>query len=386
VCGYDRRVQRNARWWGVACASVAAAFLATVATYYHPGAGFTAFIEFPASTHGDELPIVRETPHYDHPESGGYDGQFYAQIALAPLLRDPAIDRALDNPPYRARRILFSWTAYALGLGRPWWVLQAYSLQNVAAWLLAGWLLFRMMSPMNARTFALWCGCLLSHGFLSSVRYALPDAPSTVLLAAGLAVGGPLRSAFLVGLAALGRETAILGMAQAATLLSARRWRAAAAAIVIGLAPLALWIDYLRSVYRGRALAGGDHITSLGAGLLWKIGRIDSEVAMTGVHYSTIAASLALAGFAVQAGVIVVELARSRGMNRWALTGAAFVALALVTHQDVYAGTPGAFTRVFLPVTFAANVLLAGRPRVSWALIVAANLGVVPGVLVLADG
>ena len=46
-------------------------------------------------------------------------GQFYVQLALDPLLRDPAIEQALDNFPYRSRRILFSWTAFLLDLGQP---------------------------------------------------------------------------------------------------------------------------------------------------------------------------------------------------------------------------------------------------------------------------
>jgi hypothetical protein len=63
--------------------------------------------------------------------------------------------------------------------------------------------------------------------------------------------------------------------------------------------------------------------------------------------------------------------------------GVAFVVLAIVTHRDVFAGAPGAFTRVFLPVTLAANALLAARPRPAWWLIAAANLGVIPGVMLL---
>ena len=62
---------------------------------------------------------------------------------MEPLLRNRAIDAALDNPPYRARRILFSWTAYLLGLGQPEWILKAFALQNILAWLALAWLLGR---------------------------------------------------------------------------------------------------------------------------------------------------------------------------------------------------------------------------------------------------
>ena len=86
-----------------------------------------------------------------HYQSPGYDGQFYAQLAVEPLLRNRRLDKALDTPPYRARRILFSWTAYVLGLGRPRWILKAYALQNIIAWLLLAWLLLRWFPPSAPR-------------------------------------------------------------------------------------------------------------------------------------------------------------------------------------------------------------------------------------------
>jgi hypothetical protein len=45
----------------------------------------------------------------------GYDGQFYAQLALHPDLKDPNLANALDNPVYRARRIGLSLLAFCLG-------------------------------------------------------------------------------------------------------------------------------------------------------------------------------------------------------------------------------------------------------------------------------
>ena len=56
----------------------------------------------------------------------------------------------MDLAPYRARRILFSWTAFLLGLGRPAWILEAYALQNVAGWLLLAALLTRWMPLTSA--------------------------------------------------------------------------------------------------------------------------------------------------------------------------------------------------------------------------------------------
>ena len=90
---------------------------------------------------------MRSAPHYDHPRSTGYDGQFYAQLARIRCCVIAAIDQALDNPPYRAHRILFSWIAWALGAGRPAWILQAASLENVLAWLVLAWVLALLIPP-----------------------------------------------------------------------------------------------------------------------------------------------------------------------------------------------------------------------------------------------
>ena len=88
------------------CTAVAGALvvllLASVARLYHPQYGFTEMIGF-ASPGTGELPVLQAIPHYRHSPWGSYDGQFYAQLALEPLLRDAAIDGALDLAPYRAR-------------------------------------------------------------------------------------------------------------------------------------------------------------------------------------------------------------------------------------------------------------------------------------------
>jgi glycosyl transferase family 87 len=377
--------------WIAAYALVVAAFLASVTRYYHPGLGFTAFIDFPAGTHSYELPAVQNAPHFDNPASPGYDGVFYAQLAVEPLLRDAAIDRALDNPPYRARRILFSWTAYALGAGRPGWILKIYSIQNVIAWLLMAWLLCRWMRPSTPRAFVLWAGCLLSPGMLSSVRYALPDAPSALLVACAVAAAEarrPLMAAAIVGLAALGRETSLLASTALATTLrrNKRTWLILTACGVLCILPLALWVDYLRSIYRSDALANPGQITTPLSGLLWKVSLVRSEFIRSPFALTTLASGLAVVAFLAQGGWVIRELLRSGGRSAWALAGTSYLVLGLVAHVVVWEGTPGAFTRVLLPLAIAANVLLAARPQASWAIIVAANLAAVPAALLFSRG
>jgi hypothetical protein len=64
----------------------------------------------------------------------------------------------------------------------------------------------------------------------------------------------------------------------------------------------------------------------------------------------------------------------------WAWAAAPFVLLAAVIDVPVWQGSPGAFTRVLLPLTVGANVVLASS-RAPWWLIGIASLPAVPAVL-----
>lgn len=58
-----------------------------------------------------------------------------------------------------------------------------------------------------------WCACLLSHGTLISMRLAVPDGPSVLLIALAIVAVEQQRSrlaAGLLGIATLGRETNLL--------------------------------------------------------------------------------------------------------------------------------------------------------------------------------
>ena len=379
---------KGARIWIAASVLVVVGFLATVARYYHPAYGFTAFLELPAATHDSELAAVREAPHYDHPGSGGYDGQFYAQLAVEPLLKDPDIDRALDNPPYRAHRILFSWIAWTMGFGRPAWILQAAALENVVVWLALAWLLSRLIRPTTARGFVLWSGCLLAHGLLMSVRYALPDGLSVLLIAlATLSFdrGRPIVGSLVVGVAGLARETSVLAATSLVKFVrrSPRSWLLVFGCLILCVLPLVLWLDYLRSIYRLKVLAGGEHLTQPLSGLIWKLKSIWSWVSRDGLTAMTRDDLAALVAFLTQGSWLVWRIVRYRDFSAWALTGASFLALTLLTHQAVWDGTPGAYTRVAMPLTLAVNVLLARDPRAPWWLIALANLSVIPGIALM---
>ena len=397
------------RFWRLAYGALVLFFLAIVASYYSHATGFTVFLSLPANSHSYELPLVQAIPHAHNEVDIGYDGQFYAQIAVDPLLRDPAIDRALDRPGYRTHRILFSWTAWAMGLGRPAWILQAYAIQNVLSWLILACVLCVWCPPRDARTFVLWAGALFTHGLLISVRNAVPDGPSVLLTALAVLAadrGRPWVSALVTGIAGLARETNILaGVALLRGIGAPGEWRARASARAarawlkpgasIGLAlvcilPLALWFDYLRSIYGAAAFSGGGHITVPLSGLWWKLQASAGELAANGLTVKTVATMTSLWGFFAQVAALgwcTRMWRRDRSVtSSWLQVAWVFLLLGMVAHRVVWDGSPGAFTRVTLPLAVGVNVLLALAPRAPWWLIIGANLGVVSGLMAFLFG
>jgi hypothetical protein len=106
-------------------------FLISVGGFYQPDTDFTRLIAFGSRFAEQALPEVRVVPHVILENPDGYDGQFYVQVAMDPMLRDPALQVAIDNFNYRARQILMPAVAHIVGMGRPAWVLQADTLLNV---------------------------------------------------------------------------------------------------------------------------------------------------------------------------------------------------------------------------------------------------------------
>ena len=356
----------------LACCAV---FLSWVAGFYHPRFGFSAFLLLTRDGEEYQLPVLRTIPHYRYPANHGYDGGMYVQLAMVPLLRDPAIDRALDAPAYRARRILFCWTAYGLGLGRPAWIMQAYALQNVICWLLLAWLVTRWVPLDTPQTFALWVGSMFSHGLITSVRLAVLDGPSLLLLACAIAAaerGRTWVTAGILGAAGLGRETNLLGATALPWPRGWRGWARVAGAGLIVILPLLVWQDYIWSIYRGTSLTeGAGQITVPFSAYVMKWRRTLEDPAGVG-WIATIQQVLVIVALTVQA--IYIAWARDWSAPWWRLA-AAFALLLATVHWVVWEGHPGAVTRVALPLKFGFNALLArDRPRAFWTWLVLGNL------------
>jgi hypothetical protein len=350
-------------------------FLASVARFYHPGQGFTALLGLPADNDA-EVAALRAIPHSVSPPSTSYDGQFYVQRALDPLLRDPDVDRAMDLAPFRARRILFSWTAYVLGLGRPAWIIEAFALQNVACWLAFAVLLTRWLPPTTGRGLALWTACLFAHGLLWSVRFSLLDGPSLLLIGCAIALaerGHAWGSAALVGVAALGRETNLLGALAQRLPVDRRGWARLAVAALLVAVPVVIWQDYLRSIYRSTMLAGTDELVLpfVGIGPRWNIAI--HGVLRHGLFSGQTVAFILLFGLAAQAVYLIV---RHDYTSIWWRVAAAYAVLMVLVDPVLADPNTGAITRVLLPMTVGFNVLLARETRVAhfWPWFICGNL------------
>src|ERR1700712_446482 len=159
------------------------AFIVLVGAKFDRQTGFTALIRFGETWENKRLSSLQGLPIATAAKSNGYDGQFYAQIALDPLLRNPELVRVIDAPAYRARRILTPAIAALAGGGNPWWTLQAFALLNVASWIALAWVLRTWITGNDWESFARWTGCMFGMGVLDSVRQSLVDLPALLLLA-----------------------------------------------------------------------------------------------------------------------------------------------------------------------------------------------------------
>lgn len=328
---------------------------------------------------------MREVPHFDYPPWASYDGQFYAQRALDPLCRDPLVDRAMDLAPFRARRILLSWTAYALGLGRPAWIIEVYAVQNVVCWLVLAWLLARWIPPTSGRGLALWTACLFSHGVLWSVRFALLDVPSLVLTVCAVwAVEQerPLLSAAIVGIAGLARETNVLVVAAQPFPRDRGAWMRLGAAVALAAIPLLLWEDYLRSIYRSTIFAGADTLMAPGTALTARWMQALGAVRAGGLFSGDGRAFAMLSSLVVQA---VYVLVRREYRSAWWRVTVPYVVLMLLLDRVLADPHTGAITRVLLPLTVGFNILLAAesRPAPFWSWFAAGNLHLLSALTVM---
>ncbi|HEX2101444.1 MAG TPA: hypothetical protein VHF69_12305 [Candidatus Synoicihabitans sp.] len=366
------------RWLpGLLKAAVVIFFVAGVARYADSTTGLSSLLRFGEAFAERRLPALADVP-LATARGDGYDGQFYAQLAVNPDVRDPAVQHALDNPPYRARRILLPWLAHVAGFGSAHRAVQAYAAMNLVAWTALGWLLHRRTAAQGVRGALVWCAAMLASGTLESVRLGLVDLPATVLwLVAALFWPDPRRQrAFTAGAwlaaAALSRETfaAAITMFGAARNAAEPRWRQRSLAALLALAPLGGWLIYVHlQVPRGDAGAVGNFDWP-GVAIARHLYHCTSELAGDDARWRHVFGPLAIVALVYQSYVVL--RASVREATPMLLGAAPFAILLWLLGDKVWEGYT-AVTRNCLPLTLA-YLLWLPRDRHFWWRWIVANL------------
>ena len=347
------------------CTTVAV-FIWLIAGYHLPGQAFTALLILGDRAEAHAIPQLRNEQPYVYPESYGYDGQYYVQLAMQPNLKDPALQQAVDNLPFRARRILVSWISWALAGGDPGRALHIYSLFNVFCWLALAALLLRWFPPDGWSNYLRWAGVLFSFGLCYSIRGALLDGPSLLAIASVIALwesDRPWLAAVALGLAGLVRETNIVAAVVFLPICSSdwRKWRQAVLLGAVAVAPLALWGAYLIHLFglQGQAGSGGfgwpfvEYVHSWQT-VLANWCAFDSNVYEKNNLFT-------LLSLTAQAAFIACWF---RPKDHWWRLGAVLLVLMAMLGEGVWQGYPISAARVLLPLILVFNVLI---PRgVKW--------------------
>ena len=362
----------------LAYAVAVAIFIWICAQFYLPGKGFTYLVMFGGKASERYIPVLKTVNHYEEQDSTGYDAQYYAQIAMRPWLSNKALRAAVDSMPYRARRILFCWTAYGLAGGDPARALHIYAVQNIVCWfVLAGLLAWWWFPPTGWGNFFRWLGVMFSFGLCFSVRGSLVDGPSLLLIATGMRLAERGRSwwaAGVLGVAGLGKETNIIAGATFAprNFKDLAGWSRAIVQVLLVIAPLMIWMIVLKLWLGSGGDAGARNFD------LPFVAYFNKWVETLAVFKTDDAGSIGmssammLVSLTVQCAFFVV---RPRWSEAWWRAGIGYALLLAVLGDAVWEGYPGAASRVLLPMTLAFNILVP-RGRAWWVVLLLGNLTV----------
>lgn len=341
--------------------------------------GITKFLT--AGTAFDERGIAayRATPKYMDPyppHRWGFDGQLYAELALDPLLLDPDLGRALDNPPYRARRILLSWLAWVGGLGQPFWILNVFAALNLVFWIGYAWLAAKLFRPHGWAGLAGFSAVLLTCGIIECMHGSLTDFPSFVLMTSAVVLGGT-GGAVVLALAALARETCVLGFVGLAEFRPpwGEAFKKNLVRGLIAAVPLALWVGYVLWRFRDREIGfDGGNLERPLAGMMGKLG----EFSVTAFHgpirwnrwfyelYKSYDLHAVLTIVSVFTQCLYLAVYREWSNRLWRLAAVFvpyFLCIGFLSWESHFT-----VTRHALPITLVFNLLLATRPRRGWLL------------------
>lgn len=323
---------------------------------------------FGRAFHERTIPETREVVPTTPSHEFGYDGQFYVQIAVRPRATDPVLHAAMDNAPYRLRRIGWPALMHAVGLGHPAAVTHAYLWSNVICWIvLAGLLWRRLLRDPSWKAAVAWFLLVTGAGFLSSVRCALLDLPALLLVFLALQArehGRLLVCALLIAAAALIKETSLL----AGVLLwpaQPRAWRAwLRSSVLVGIAalPVAAWTAWLGARFGWDLVAGHQNLALPGVAAFTRMGTILAECLDQGFSRPTLWPLVTWLGLAFQLACLLRWTSPRTPIGR---LGLVFGLLLLCSGPNVWGELVMAVPRAVLPVSLVA-VIVAVERRASW--------------------
>jgi hypothetical protein len=341
---------------------------------YSPVFGITKLLQVGQEFDDRGIESFRAAPKYVDPsERFGFDGQFYAELALDPLLRDPQLQVALDGPAYRSPRILMSWLAWLGGMGRPSWILNVYVALNPVFWVAFAVMLAFLFRPHGWAGFAGFAAMLMTCGIIESMQGALTDFPGFVFLTLAMMVGGA-GGAGLLALASLSREPNLAGLFalwEFRPPWSDAARRNLALSLIAGV-PLALWLAYVLSRFPSPAatFTGGNFAWPM-QGIMAKLGEVSVSLAaglpgrgwFSGlIENKALHAVLTILSVLTQCTFLLVHREwNSRIWRAGVIFVPYFFCISYYSWEDHFT-----VTRHALPITLAFNLVLALRARRAW--------------------
>jgi hypothetical protein len=210
----------------------------------HGGDWSALFVE---GTEYPTAPALAWEGHHRIPGTG-FDGQIYHLMAHDPFLRR-GLDRQVDAPRLRYRRILVPLAAHVLALGRDGWVDVAYR-AVVLVFVFAGTYWSAVCAIGLGRSPAWGLAFLLVPAVPISAERMTIDVALAALTAGFAAYAGRLgswRLLVVLSLAALVRETGVLLALGAALAGALRGERRRALAPLLALLPALIWYAYVHA-------------------------------------------------------------------------------------------------------------------------------------------
>lgn len=178
----------------------------------------------------------------------GYDGQFYYQIAVNPL----AAVEFMDNAAYRYQRIVYPIFVHLLSFGHPTLVPQILLAVNYASIIFSVELISQLLlkyglNPWFSLGYGLYFGQAIGLTFCTAEPFTYFLVCLAILLLHRQAL---YQAAFVLGVASLSRETAVLfPVGYVIFFIIQKEWKKAIGFLSLGVVPLIIWVVILKILF-----------------------------------------------------------------------------------------------------------------------------------------